>query len=660
MKRTLPIFSLFFIACGLPASAAITGVTETNLGGDAAAIIAGPFGEDALTFSDRDHQHNGAAFSGGVLSTTGVDIVGLPDYLIGNEYIRFANNARENAGYTAEVTTDIPSKFYLLLDNRINGPAGDTSSPNTTDPDLGGTFQWVIDGGWVRVNTGISPDGQADYTGVDEGGESVGPGVGLNQFYSIWELPAAATSVTVANNGAGGSNMISLVAAPELNPEKPISSFGALPNTISEGEASSLSWFIHEGATVATIDNGIGDILPETVMGAGEEMVSPGVTTTYTLSVESPDGDATAEATVTVRLINSFGADLSVVDPGDDLVLTWDTRSDATVTISGVGEVAAGSGSVTVNPTESTTYILTASAGAESEMAEVEVFVMPAGALYALLDIGALDGTPEAGALTGAQIGAGVSNTNGTDLPPTDLTSETGDSFSIAIDNIDPLGAAVGGLDWRDRGDSTGERWTALGEDHVKNNGGMIRVTLGGLEAGVYDVISWHFDPTFSQCESIVISTTDANGVAVDTGQIGSAAANPTVSSIDNTTENMVGHAVQFSIESNGVDDVIIYFDGQLAADMEVPLDGLRLSLAGGIEPLRIVGITVDEVADSVSIEFTSRVGRTYSLYASPDLKSFVDELDDSIEGEEGTTTFVDFGVDTSVTLRKYYRVSQN
>ncbi len=194
----------------------------------------------------------------------------------------------------------------------------------------------------------------------------------------------------------------------------------------------------------------------------------------------------------------------------------------------------------------------------------------------------------------------------------------------------------------------------------MKNNGGMIRVTLSGLEAGVYDVISWHFDPTFSQCESIVISTTDANGTAVDTGQRGSAATNPTVTSIDNTTENMAERAVLFTIESNGADDVIIYFDGQLAVDTEVPLDGLRLSLAGGIEPLRIVGITVDGEAETVAIEFTSRVGRTYSLYASPDLRSFDNELDDSIEGEEGTTTFVDSGVDTSVTLRRYYRVLQN
>jgi hypothetical protein len=156
----------------LPAAASITSVSETNLGGDAAAVIATGFGEDALTFSDRTHQHNGAAFEADLLNTAGTTIIDLPDYLVGNDYVSFANNARDNVNYEATIQTDVVSEFYLLVDNRINGPAGNNSSPNTSDPDLGGTLQWVIDGGWERVNTGISPNGQGDYTGVDEGGDA--------------------------------------------------------------------------------------------------------------------------------------------------------------------------------------------------------------------------------------------------------------------------------------------------------------------------------------------------------------------------------------------------------------------------------------------------------------------------------------------------------
>ena len=96
------------VLVGGGARAAIVSVNETGLGVDAAAIIAENFGEDQLSFSDRTHQHNGAAFdaASGLLSITGTDIVPLPDYLVGNDYVRFANNARDQAGYSATVTTD--------------------------------------------------------------------------------------------------------------------------------------------------------------------------------------------------------------------------------------------------------------------------------------------------------------------------------------------------------------------------------------------------------------------------------------------------------------------------------------------------------------------------------------------------------------------------
>ncbi len=216
-KKTTSLLAV--IALVLTASvsqAAIISITETNLGADTPAIIAPNFSEDALTFSDRTHQHNGAAFdySGTLTTPTGPTIAPLPSYLVGGEYVRFANDARENAGYYATVVADQATDWYLLVDNRVNGPAGDTSSSNTTDPVLGGNLAWV-QFGWQRVNTGISPNGQADYTGVDEGGDAVGAGQGLNQFYSVYKWPFPSNVVTVFNNGVGGSNMVSLVAVPE-------------------------------------------------------------------------------------------------------------------------------------------------------------------------------------------------------------------------------------------------------------------------------------------------------------------------------------------------------------------------------------------------------------------------------------------------------------
>ena len=196
-----------------PSGASITSIEEEGIGGDEPAIIANDFNEDSLTFSDRTHQHNGAAFNAdGLLDASGETIVGLPDYLVGGDYIRFANNARDNNPYTATVTADKATSWYLLVDNRLDGEAGNRDSSNTTDPVIAGTLQWITDDGWQRVNTGISPNGQADYTGVDEGGDGEGAGQGLNQYYAVYTLNSEKVSVLIGGQGIGGSNMLSLVA----------------------------------------------------------------------------------------------------------------------------------------------------------------------------------------------------------------------------------------------------------------------------------------------------------------------------------------------------------------------------------------------------------------------------------------------------------------
>ena len=252
-------------------------VEETNLDGDEPAMLVtdGSFGDDALTFSDRTHEHNAAEFDAdGLLTTAGGTAVPLPSYLVGNNYVKFANNARDQAGYSATITAVEPAYWYLLLDNRIDGPAGTTGSPNTSDPVLGGGFQWVIDGGWQRVNTGISPNGQADYTGVDESGDG-----GLNQFYSVWTLPEPSTSVTVNNNGVGGSNMIALVVGTEASPTDPGNGGG--------GDGDRLPPLLNVG----TNDEGFfGVTLPEGVTGDFEysldlmnwEVITEGATGTNT------------------------------------------------------------------------------------------------------------------------------------------------------------------------------------------------------------------------------------------------------------------------------------------------------------------------------------------------------------------------------------------
>ncbi len=338
----------------------------------------GAFISGATAFVDRNHAY--------VNDPAGISI---PTYLLGQEYIMSGNDNRDNAGYVLDVVIDVPSRVYMLVDNRL--PDGD----NLTPPGLGaGAMQWLLDNDWEPSLTGNNRIADAtipDELPIDEGADG-----SINQYYSVYfhDFPAGSFELFQADNA--GRNMYGAVVVP-MGDAPPVV-LSATPSTISEGESVTLDWLISEDATVASIDQGIGDILPLTTDGVGTMMVSPAVTTTYLISVESPGGDAMAEATVTVSLINSFAADEPLISAGEPVTLTWDTRPDATVTISDVGEVAADSGSVTVNPTGPTTYILTATAGVEIETAEVKVFVIPSVPLYALLDIGALDGTPEMGA----------------------------------------------------------------------------------------------------------------------------------------------------------------------------------------------------------------------------------------------------------------------
>ena len=567
------------------ASAAINGLVETGLGADPAAIAGTAFGDGAPTYSDRTHVHRGAAFdASGLLAVAGANAVPLPAYLTGHPYVRFANGARENAGYSAVVTSDTPAIFYLLIDNRLDGPAGVGTKTNTTDPVLGGPLQWVIDGGWQRVNTGISPNGQADYTSIDEGNDG-----SRNQFFSVYRQTSAASTITVRNNGINGQNNICLVAAPAPVTGEPITAFTAAPAAIAPGASATLSWVINTGASAASIDQGIGSVLASTADGIGSRTVSPLVDTTYTLTVTA-GATASREATVQVRPLASFTASETFVAAGSPVTLTWRIRPDASATLTGFGDVGAqtgpdGVGSAIVNPSTTSTWTLTSTAAGRSESASVTIVVRPSGTPFALLDLGASDGRPEPGALTGGVIGAGPNNTNALPLGPVPLTSATGEAFTLTIDSSDLSGLQVGGLDWRDRGDGPPVGLSYLAEDHVKNNAGLIRVVLGGLPAGTYGITSYHVDATLSQANAIRVIVTDATRTAAEAGVATDASwpGHPLDTGAPGTaglTSGLVdARAARFRVTSDGVSDVQIWFDSRAATpDIELPLSGMWIS----------------------------------------------------------------------------------
>ena len=144
-----------------------------------------------------------------------------------------------------------------------------------------------------------------------------------------------------------------------------IGSFSASPGNIASGRSSTLSWSI-SGAATAAIDQGVGNVAL-----TGTRVVSPGATTTYTLTASNAAGSVTATTQVVVSgaapppsgglpVINSFSAVPPIIDAGDSTSLSWNVSNATSVTIDqGVGPVASA-GSTPVSPAATTSYTLTA------------------------------------------------------------------------------------------------------------------------------------------------------------------------------------------------------------------------------------------------------------------------------------------------------------
>ena len=103
------------------------------------------------------------------------------------------------------------------------------------------------------------------------------------------------TGTTFKNSG---NNVCSIAPAliGKCAPAPVISSFAATPGSITSGQSSTLSWALSGGApTTLGIDNGVGS-----VFGSSSKAVTPGATTTYTLTASNSAASVTKSVIVTV------------------------------------------------------------------------------------------------------------------------------------------------------------------------------------------------------------------------------------------------------------------------------------------------------------------------------------------------------------------------
>jgi len=166
--------------------------------------------------------------------------------------------------------------------------------------------------------------------------------------------------IEVDNRGcfwAGVDNVRLDVGGPA--PAPAIVRFTANPIPILFAGATTLSWSV-QNATSVEIDNGIGSV-PLT----GSRSVSLQSSTTFTITATSAVGTAQRKVFVQVDTpgprIFSFSGSPSFIEKGQSAVLQWSTDRATELSIdNGVGAVAA-SGTLTVTPSATTEYTLTAS-----------------------------------------------------------------------------------------------------------------------------------------------------------------------------------------------------------------------------------------------------------------------------------------------------------
>ncbi len=174
-------------------------------------------------------------------------------------------------GSTVSYTYDAAGNRTQLT-QAIPGPSGTFgASPTSIIPGGSSTLSWTST--------------HATSASIDNGVGSVTPVAGG----SISVSPTTNTTYTLTLTGTGGTVTYQTTVTVGNG------ALSASPASINQGSSSTLTWS-SVNATAASIDNGVGSVSP---IAGGSVSVTPSTTTTYTLTLTTPGGTVTKQATVT-------------------------------------------------------------------------------------------------------------------------------------------------------------------------------------------------------------------------------------------------------------------------------------------------------------------------------------------------------------------------
>jgi len=169
-----------------------------------------------------------------------------------------------------------PTSSYITIaaNTALPSISSFTATPSTINSGQSSTLTWAVS--------------NATTLSIDNG---IGTVTGTTRTVS----PGATTTYKLTATNSAGSVTATTTVTVSTIPAPTINSFTASSTSISAGQSTTLSWNVSNASSIS-IDNGIGS-----VAASGSRTVSPGASTTYTLTAASAGGTRTATVTVSVQ-----------------------------------------------------------------------------------------------------------------------------------------------------------------------------------------------------------------------------------------------------------------------------------------------------------------------------------------------------------------------
>ena len=196
--------------------------------------------------------------------------------------------------------------------------------------------------------------------------------VALNGSSAVSPTQTTTYTLTASRGDAHVSATVTVTVTPPVG-TLPEVTFWATVSNIRPGAHVAIEWQVQNATSVSI--SGIGSVAT-----SGSQVVSPTVTTTYTLTATNAAGQTTRSVTIIVNpaasTISSFTATPSTITAGQTATLSWVTADATWATIDGIGTVTPN-GSLDVSPTTTTTYTLHAGGSGPAASSQVTVTVNP-------------------------------------------------------------------------------------------------------------------------------------------------------------------------------------------------------------------------------------------------------------------------------------------